>query len=107
MGNIAHYSIVAGSWSESVTAVSLNSNNFYSFGRIPLGWRGLKIKNSTTFFEFRDNGPEYPPEILDLEQHNIGPYLIRNLVHNDLRGKLELGNDDGAVTKIRFAVEKD
>ena len=53
-------------------------------------------------FEFRNSGPDYPPEVLSLERHNVGIYLIQNIVHKGLRGELALRNDSGAVTIIRF-----
>jgi two-component sensor histidine kinase len=55
-----------------------------------------------TLFEFRDSGPGYPLEVLNLERHNVGLYLIQNIVHKGLRGELSLRNDVGAVTLIRF-----
>jgi len=54
--------------------------------------------------EFRDDGPGYPPEVLRLECRSVGLYLIQNLVYKGLRGELELRNDRGAVTTIRFKV---
>ncbi len=53
-------------------------------------------------FKFKDNGPGYPATVLDLDEKNIGLYLIENVVRNDLQGKLELDNENGAVTKIQF-----
>jgi two-component sensor histidine kinase len=52
--------------------------------------------------EFRDDGSGFPHEVLKLERHSVGVYLIRRLVHIDLRGTLTLHNDGGAVTTIRF-----
>ncbi len=52
--------------------------------------------------EFRDDGPGYPPEVLRLECRNVGLSLIQNLVHRGLHGEVELRNDRGAVTTIRF-----
>jgi PAS domain S-box-containing protein len=54
--------------------------------------------------EFRDDGPGYPPEVLRLEHRNVGLYLIENLVHKGLHGEIDLHNDRGAVTTIRFKV---
>ncbi len=53
-------------------------------------------------FEFRDDGAGYPDEVLSLEHHNVGLYLIQTLVQSGLQGELELYNDSGAVTVIRF-----
>jgi two-component sensor histidine kinase len=53
-------------------------------------------------FEFRDDGPGYPQNVLRMESHNVGLYLIQTLVREDLDGELTLGNENGAVTTIRF-----
>jgi hypothetical protein len=39
---------------------------------------------------------------LRLEHRNVGLYLIQNLVQKGLHGEIELRNDRGAVTTIRF-----
>jgi len=57
---------------------------------------------ATIRFEYRDDGPGYPAEVLQLQRHNVGLYLVRNLVRDGLRGELSLRNDEGAVTVIRF-----
>ena len=59
-------------------------------------------EDGTVSFEFRDNGPGYPKEVLSLEHHNVGIYLIQTLVRQDLQGELTLRNHGGAVTRIRF-----
>lgn len=56
----------------------------------------------TVYFEFRDNGPGWPEEVSRFDRHNVGLYLIQKIVRKDLDGKLELYNDQGAVTEIRF-----
>jgi two-component sensor histidine kinase/DNA-binding NarL/FixJ family response regulator len=53
-------------------------------------------------FEFRDDGPGYPEDILRLNHYNVGFELITNIVHRSLRGKLSLSNDGGAVAFIDF-----
>lgn len=58
----------------------------------------------TIRFEYRDDGPGYPAEVLRLKRHNVGLYLVRNLVRDGLGGDLALSNDEGAVTVIRFRV---
>jgi PAS domain S-box-containing protein len=60
--------------------------------------------NTTIRLEFRDNGPGYPSELL---QHgrpyfHVGFELIHNLVQRSLRGRMELLNNNGAVTIIEF-----
>ncbi len=57
-------------------------------------------------FEYRDNGPGYPEEVLRLERHDVGLYLIQRTVRLSLNGTLTLHNDGGAVTTIRFKMEE-
>ncbi len=51
---------------------------------------------------FRDDGPGFPDAVLTLDHYSTGLHLIRNFVTQDLGGTLELCNDSGAVTTIRF-----
>jgi two-component sensor histidine kinase len=55
-------------------------------------------------FEFRDNGPGYPKAILQLDPdaYSVGFEVIQNIIRKNLRGKLSLHNDQGAVTVIEF-----
>ena len=59
-------------------------------------------EGDTIQFEFRDDGPGYPEEVLHLKHHRVGLDLVQNLVRRSLRGELSLRNDGGAVTVIRF-----
>jgi PAS domain S-box-containing protein len=59
----------------------------------------------TVLFEFRDDGPGYPADVLRLERLSVGFDLIQNIVHSSLRGELTLHNDRGAVAEIRFAAQ--
>jgi two-component sensor histidine kinase/HAMP domain-containing protein len=52
--------------------------------------------------EFRDDGPGYPEDVLQLKRYNTGMYLIQTIVSRDLHGTISLSNDFGAVTTIRF-----
>lgn len=56
----------------------------------------------TIQLEFRDDGPGYPNDVLKGDQYNLGLFLIQKMVEKDLKGKLILDNDHGAVTIIRF-----
>jgi len=58
--------------------------------------------DGTVHFEFHDDGPGYPDDVLQLERHNVGLYLIQTLVQSGLQGELKLYNDNGAVTAIDF-----
>ncbi len=53
-------------------------------------------------FQFRDDGPGYPEDVLRGENQHVGLELIQNLVSKGLRGALDLQNDGGAVTTLRF-----
>ncbi len=55
---------------------------------------------------YRDDGPGYPPEVLDREQYHIGLYLAQRLVQSSLQGQLSLTNQEGAVAAIRFPAGK-
>jgi two-component sensor histidine kinase len=62
----------------------------------------IALEEDTVLFEFRDDGPGYPVEVLRLERHSVGSYLIQTMVRDDLGGELSLHNDHGAVTTVRF-----
>ncbi len=65
----------------------------------------ITLDDDTVLFEFRDDGPGYPEEVLRLECHNVGFDLIQTLVRNGLRGRLALHNDHGGVAVIRFEAQ--
>ena len=52
--------------------------------------------------EFRDDGPGYSEDVLQLERYNVGFDLIQNIVRDSLYGELALHNDDGAVAIFQF-----
>jgi PAS domain S-box-containing protein len=60
-------------------------------------WDGDEVR-----FQFHNDGPEFPEEVLSLKSFNTGIYLTETLVSNGLGGTLALRNDDGAMTDIRF-----
>ncbi len=62
-------------------------------------------ERSVVRFEFRDNGPGYPDEVLQARRYHVGLHLISRLVHFNLHGTLTLMNDGGAVTIIEFEEE--
>ena len=61
---------------------------------------GAQVRHQV--FEFRDDGPGFPVDVLDFEHWNVGMYLVQNIVCRDLRGEMTLFNDNGAVITIRF-----
>ena len=62
----------------------------------------IALEKDMIYFEFRDDGPGYPEDVLQSGHQNVGLYLIQTIVHNSLQGELALHNDHGAVTVIRF-----
>ncbi len=74
--------------------------NERSSGRIAVKFRD---EGDMIFLEYRDDGPGYPPEVLQSDRYNVGLQLIKNIIKNNLAGELSLHNDGGAVTTIRFA----
>lgn len=61
---------------------------------------------SSVHFEFRDNGPGYPREVLDLAaveaSISVGLDLVQTIVRKELRGILLFANERGAVITIQF-----
>ena len=52
--------------------------------------------------EFRNDGPDWPADVLDGQRENVGLRLVRATVRSPLRGELALCCDRGAVTIITF-----
>ena len=52
--------------------------------------------------EFRNDGPDWPDDVLHGQRENVGLHLVRTTVRSPLRGKLVLHNDNGAATLITF-----
>ncbi len=63
------------------------------------------LASHAVLFEYRDDGPGYPEDVLRLERHAVGFDLIKNLTRQSLRGELSLHNDEGAVAVIRFPAQ--
>ncbi len=55
-----------------------------------------------TVLVFRDSGPGYPQPVIAGQQSGVGIDLLRNLVSRNLHGQVQLRNEGGAVTEIRF-----
>jgi two-component sensor histidine kinase len=62
----------------------------------------IVLEGDTVLFEFRDDGPGYSEEVLQLEPHTVGFDLLQTFVRDSLHGELTFRNDHGAVTIIRF-----
>lgn len=67
----------------------------------------INLFGDTVRLEFRDNGAGYPETMLEnISRHNnTGFKLIQNIVKRNLRGKLSLHNDHGAVTVLQFPTD--
>jgi PAS domain S-box-containing protein len=68
--------------------------------------RAAGLRSDIVLFEYRDDGPGYPEDVLELTRHDVGLYLIKRLVTMALQGNLSLTNDKGAVARIYFALEE-
>ncbi|HMQ51958.1 MAG TPA: PAS domain S-box protein [Anaerolineae bacterium] len=56
--------------------------------------------------EYHDDGPGFPDIVLQGKTHNVGLYLILNIVQHDLKGRVSLKNERGASVTIQFPVSK-
>jgi PAS domain S-box-containing protein len=65
----------------------------------------LEDEDGMVRLEYRDDGPGYPEDVLQLERYNVGFELVQNMVGRSLRGELSLHNDEGAVAVIRFKAQ--
>jgi len=65
----------------------------------------IALEDGVILLEYRDDGPGYPEDVLQLERHAVGFDLIQNLTRLGLRGELSLHNDEGAVAVIRFPAQ--
>jgi two-component sensor histidine kinase len=62
----------------------------------------IGLQDDVVVFEFRDDGPGYSEEALQLKATCIGLDLVQKITRRSLLGHLSLHNDHGAVTTIRF-----
>ncbi len=65
------------------------------------------LENGSVVLRLRDDGPGYPAAVLQEQRRGVGLELVQNLVHQNLRGRLTLGNEDGAVAEVRFPVQEE
>jgi len=61
-----------------------------------------EANGETVVFEYRDNGPGYPAEVLHRNRQNVGLDLVENITRSNLEGEMALQNNSGAVTMLRF-----
>ncbi|HDQ71611.1 MAG TPA: GAF domain-containing protein, partial [Chloroflexi bacterium] len=62
----------------------------------------IEEQDNLVTFEFRDDGPGFPEEVLRAGQSSVGFDLIRSIVRENLSGDLSLRSCDGAITTIQF-----
>jgi two-component sensor histidine kinase len=62
----------------------------------------IELKDDIIYFEFQDDGPGYPADVLLGTQHYVDLYLIRNIVQNDLQGTVTLTNKPGATAMLQL-----
>ncbi|MCP4537369.1 MAG: PAS domain S-box protein [Chloroflexi bacterium] len=65
----------------------------------------IELDGDTVILTFKNDGPHYPQEVLQMERHGTGLDLLQNIVHRSLGGEMSLRNDGGAVTEIRFKAQ--
>ena len=63
------------------------------------------MEGEWTVVEYRDDGPGFPDGAPLGPSGGVGLGLVRQLVGESLRGRLELRNDSGAVSTLRFRPE--
>lgn len=66
----------------------------------------VTVVNNGIRFEFSDNGPGFPDEVLSLTpgHYNLGFELIQHIAQNSLNGLISIYNNNGAVTVVEFPV---
>ncbi|MCP4539213.1 MAG: sensor histidine kinase, partial [Chloroflexi bacterium] len=65
----------------------------------------IELDGDTVILTFKNDGPDYPPEVLRMERHGTGLDLLQNIVGHSLGGEMSLRNDGGAVAEIRFQAQ--
>ncbi|MFP4394230.1 MAG: PAS domain S-box protein [Anaerolineales bacterium] len=63
-------------------------------------------KDGTIILTYRNDGPDFPEDVLDLDRHSAGLDIIKRTVRKSLQGKITLRNTpQGAETEIRFKAD--
>ena len=65
----------------------------------------ITYANGMVVFEYSDDGPGFPEDVLRMQRHNVGLHLIQAIARNDLQAALTLHNEGGAMTRLRFKLE--
>lgn len=87
--------------------LTTNTVKYASIGQEPiLITVQISKENNMITIEYHDNGPGYPPEVLNLQRHNVGIYILQQLITKTLRGSLTLSNREGALTTMRIKAEE-
>jgi PAS domain S-box-containing protein len=67
----------------------------------------IEYRDDWITLRFRNDGPDYPPDALEISENSVGLNLIRTIVRYNLRGELTVHNDQGALVIVRFKDEID
>ncbi len=92
----------------AVILAELTTNSLkYAFRKHGQGHLTLRIRPTGDAWNrvcmtFQDDGPGFPPEVLNGTESNVGLRLIRLNVKNLLRGEVELDNQRGAKVTLTF-----
>ncbi|MFQ5578601.1 MAG: ATP-binding protein, partial [Anaerolineae bacterium] len=65
----------------------------------------ISRRKEMVLFEFKDNGPGYPAEVLEGQNYSVGLYLVQNITRQQLHGRATFRNRHGAVAAICFPLE--
>lgn len=63
------------------------------------------VEEGQVRFEFGDDGPGFPEDVLHWKRYNVGMGVVRNLVQRTLGGQVLLANREGAVITLIFRNE--
>jgi PAS domain S-box-containing protein len=70
-------------------------------GELKVNIEIIEGKGKITYI-YCDNGPGFSEKILNYESYNVGLYLIKNIVEQNLRGSVIMENKDGARVILQF-----
>jgi PAS domain S-box-containing protein len=67
---------------------------------------GITQQDLQITLEYHDDGPGFPDIVLQGKAHNVGLFLIYNIVQHDLKGQVSLKNDGGASVTVQFPASR-